>query len=363
MTTSSNGEAAERALSRPSFLSPDQLDVLRKSALCSELTSNQQDYFFEVVARTRLDPFTGQLKPILKTEREGEPKSLVVVTTLQGLRTLADRSGFHDGEEGPEWCGTDGIWKDVWLSDEHPAAARSRVYRSDRTRPYNAIVLWSALAQFQWDQKGNQVPSEFWSKMGPHMLGKCSLAAAHRAAYPDQCSGLYIPEELSERLDPNSEEAIEAEMVMRARREKEYWDKEREKGNLPINEIQAREKEIQQKMHEQGRQMVEIEKARQAEEAEPAWAKFQITRIKMFAGRTVKSLSRSDVIGLRPWIEKAAANWGKIADDVDLQNHYTALVERTNFDISQQEQEEQEQDNQDQDVLERLPDGLDFSQV
>jgi phage recombination protein Bet len=337
------------------FLTPEQRDILAKSALCEKLDENQKAYFFEVVERTRLDPFTGQIRPDVrhKTEEDGnKTPTFLIITTLQGLRSIGDRSGQLDGESTPEWCGEDGQWKDVWLESAPPKAARASVYRKDRPRAQIQVCRWDAYVQLKWGQSGDPIPNPFWKRMGSHMLGKCSLAGAYRGAFPNQCSGLYISEELQDVLDPDSEEAIEAEMIRRARAEKEYWDKERLKGNLPIDEVQRLERE----QHPQpgpngpvpGIDLGVIPTLPQVSAApplpritapappppppppQPAWPDFVINRIEALRGRTVGSLTIGEVNGLTGLLGRMQESWGGL--DADLKAHYMAIRERILWD-------------------------------
>lgn len=331
---STGGAPAQFPILKPLFLSEEQRTILRKSALCSKLSADQTDYFFEVIERTKLDPFTGQIRADVrkaKDEDGNKVPTLIIITTLQGLRGIGDRSGVLDGESAPEWCGLDSPWADCWLNDEPPVAARASVFRKDRPRPQTAVVRWDAFVQLVFDKHGNLVPGPFWKKMGSHMLAKCALAGAYRGAFPNQCSGLYISEEIADELDPDSEEAIEAEMIRRARNEKEYWDKEREKGNLAIGEQQRNagifprnEQPLQQNAVHQEELMpapMRIDKA--------DWQNFVIRRIELFKGRSVGSLTAAELQGMVSWMLKVEKAWPGL--DEDLKAHYKAIKARMDY--------------------------------
>jgi phage recombination protein Bet len=340
------------------FLSPEQREILRKSPLCAKLTSDWCDYFFEVVERTKLDPFTGQIRPdVRKAKEEDGTKvpTLIIITTLQGLRSIGDRSGHLDGESAPEWSDANGEWKDVWLYSDPPVAARASVYRKDRPRPQTAVVRWDAFVQLIYDKQGNLVPGPFWKKMGSHMLAKCALAAAYRGAFPNQCSGLYISEEIGDELDPDSEEAIEAEMIRRARDEKAYWDEERKKGNLPIDELQRSQGIFPRTLPDQSLRGAALVQQNAVPESHSAlspneikqgkgdWQFFTIRRVQLFQGRTVGSLTVGELEGLSSWMEKVEKAWANL--DEDLKAHYKAIKGRMDYERDQM----------------ALADGLDFS--
>jgi phage recombination protein Bet len=360
------------------FLLEEQRQILRKSALCAKLNDDQANYFFQVVERTRLDPFTGQIRPDVRqtTQPDGSKQpTMLILVTLQGLRGIGERTGQHDGESPIEWCGTNGEWVTEWLADVPPVAARSSVFRKDRSHPQISVVRFDAFCQYVYDKGGKLTPNPFWKRMGSHMLGKCSLAGAYRGAYPNQCSGVYINEEIGEELDSDSEEAIEAEMLRRAQSEKEYWDKEREKGNLPIDEQQKLEKEKSANgpkksatapktsgkaaetsapvktgsdlfpkppairsslLSEQQTPPTKTEVPPSTADLLPSktedasWQAFRITRITALKDRTVMSLNATELEALKPWMERVKGSWGNI--DQDYKDHYAAIQARIDSD-------------------------------
>jgi phage recombination protein Bet len=320
----------------PKFLSDEAKGILQKSAMCSKLSEDQIDYFLQVVERTKLDPYAGQIRPDIRMTKnahgEKEP-TLLIITTLAGLRTIGERSGQHDGESPIEWCDAEGEWKDVWLNKEPPLAARASVYRKDRNRPQTEIARWDAYVQLQWDQKGNAVPNRFWERMGSLMIGKCARAAAYRGAYPDPCSGLYITEEIGAELDPDSEEAIEAEMIRRARDEKAYWAAEREKGNLPIDEQQRRDgifPRSEQPAPVQPNAVHPLEVTSIPTRVDKAdWQSFVIRRIELFKGRSVGSLNATELQGMGSWMAKVEKSWPSL--DEDMKAHYKAIKARMDY--------------------------------
>jgi hypothetical protein len=186
-----------------------------------------------------------------------------------------------------------------------------------------------------FDKAGNLVPGPFWKKMGSHMLGKCALAAAYRGAFPNQCSGLYISEEIGAELDPDSEEAIEAEMIRRARDEKAYWEAEHAKGNLDISTAQR-----QQGIFPRNEQPAPVQPTavQQQPDLGPApmrvgkaddWQLFVIRRIELFKGRTVGSLNPAELQGMVNWMAKVEKAWPAL--DEDLKAHYKAIKARMDY--------------------------------
>lgn len=143
--------------------------------------------YFHVCQTTGLDPFKRQIHLI---ERGGK---WTPQTAIDGFRIIRDRSGVFDGGE-ISWCGDDGVWRDVWLDEKPPSAARYALYRTDHRLPDVATALWSAYVQ----TKGNGQVTHMWGKMSAHMLAKVAEALAIRMAFPDDTGGLYTDDEMAQ---------------------------------------------------------------------------------------------------------------------------------------------------------------------
>jgi hypothetical protein len=113
--------------------------------------------------------------------------------SIDGFRLIAQRSGEYAGQLGPQWCGEDEQWREVWpRSKGLPTAARVGVLRTNFEHPLWAVALFDDYAQ---RNKEGQ-PSAMWAKMPALMIGKCAEALALRRAFPQELSGWYAPEEM-----------------------------------------------------------------------------------------------------------------------------------------------------------------------
>jgi hypothetical protein len=151
-------------------------------------TEREVDQFLFECALYRLEPLAGQIYA------SWSDHVLKAVATIDGLRLRASRSEFYDGQSDPEWCGADGVWRDFWSGDEHPVAARVRVYIKGIRVPISGVANWSDFAP-----TSPVGPGAFWSEsegMPVHMLSIRAEALALRKAFPAELSGLYTVEEL-----------------------------------------------------------------------------------------------------------------------------------------------------------------------
>lgn len=150
-----------------------------------------QRTFAEICKRTQLDPLARQIYPAKRTANNVDKWSADV--SIDGFRLVAQRSGDYAGQVGPEWCGPDGVWRDIWTSAEHPFAARVGVLRRGFSAPLYAIAKWSSYAA---TTKGEL--TFIWKKFPDLMLAKCAEALALRRAFPMELSGLYTTEEMGQ---------------------------------------------------------------------------------------------------------------------------------------------------------------------
>lgn len=176
---------------------------------------------FHQAARTGLDPFARQIYLI------GRGGKYTIQTGIDGFRVIRDRKGTYQGQT-EEWCGTDGVWTDVWLKSEHPAAARVRLYINGFQVPVPGIARWSEYAQES---------SPTWKKMPALMLAKCAEALALRKAYPQDLSGLYTTDEIPEA--EQNEDGVHVVTTMRdtappkpARDARSWWSLIQEQSDV-----------------------------------------------------------------------------------------------------------------------------------
>ncbi len=189
LSTPPNGSA----ITRPSGLTDEQVTLIKRT-ICKNATDDELQLFISTCNRTRLDPFLGQIWAIKRSEWNAETRQkenkLCIQVGIAGLRLAAERSGQYEGQESPQWCGEDGVWKDIWLSDKPPVAARVAVWRTGFRVAMCKPVTYRSRVQTKADGK----PNSFWERDPAGQLAKCAEAASLKAAFPDQLKGMDVIE-------------------------------------------------------------------------------------------------------------------------------------------------------------------------
>jgi phage recombination protein Bet len=183
----------------------DEQRALLARTLCQGATTDEMSLFFAICDRTGLDPFARQIYAVKRWDSRARREVMQTQVSIDGARLTAQRSNEYAGQDGPYWCGADGVWKDVWLSSELPMAAKVGVMRRGFAQPLYGVALFAEYAQR--NKEGHL--TAMWSKMPAVMIAKCAEMIALRKGFPAELSGLYAAEEMSQATTP----AVEAEVV------------------------------------------------------------------------------------------------------------------------------------------------------
>ena len=171
-------------MSNLTLWTPEQTQLI-STTIAPGCSNDELRLFAYACQRTGLDPFSRQIYAI---KRGGK---LTIQVSIDGLRSIAERTGQLDGSQS-YWCGSDGVWVDVWLDSKPPAAAKTVIHRKGCAHPFSATARF---ADFNAGQG-------LWSKMPSVMIAKCSEAQALRRAFPADMSGVYSTDEMDQAVEP-----------------------------------------------------------------------------------------------------------------------------------------------------------------
>lgn len=172
-----------------------QVAVLRQAGVDENVAPAELSAFLHLCQRTQLDPFSRQIYLIGRFDRRKERVVYTPQTGIDGYRVIAHRvtAEHRDtfGYEDNQWCGEDGRWFDVWLSQQPPAAAKVTVIRNGQR--FSAVALYR-----EYVQTSNYGPLGLWGRMPASQLAKCAEALVLRKAFPHDLAGVYTAEEMAQ---------------------------------------------------------------------------------------------------------------------------------------------------------------------
>ena len=188
----------------PGSYAPAQLALIRRT-VASDCNNDEFDLFVTVARNAGLDPFRKQISALVFNKAKPDKRRMAIVTTIDGLRTIAARSGkYRPDEDEPQFVVDEAAKGDTNPSGLIKAVVRIRIMDTrGEWFPVAGSAEWAEFAPLSEEWKegedGRRRPTGKktldtggnWGRMPRIMLAKCAEAQALRKAFPEDLSGLY----------------------------------------------------------------------------------------------------------------------------------------------------------------------------
>lgn len=184
--------------------------ALIRRTVAAGCNDQEFDLFCHAARHLGLDPLRRQIYAFVHSKNDAEKRKLSIVVGIDGLRTIAARTGEYRPDENPPVYQTDESLK----GQNNPLGlvkCSLHVFKRSHGEwfPVAGEAYWEEFAPlteaWAYNQETNRReptgqfsldPKSTWSRMPRLMLAKCAEAAALRRGWPDDLGQVYVEEEL-----------------------------------------------------------------------------------------------------------------------------------------------------------------------
>jgi len=207
-------------------MTPKQISLV-KNTVAKDCNNEEFDLFCEVARAKGLDPFLGQIIPMVFNKDKADKRKMTIIISRDGQRVIAQRCGDYRPASKPAIYETD----KAMISPINPQgiiSATTFLWKQDpKSGEWYEVAgqaFWEEFApvsdEWVYDQEaGKRKPSGKktldssgnWCRMPRLMIAKCAEMQALRAGWPEQFTGLYDEAELDRAkvLDMTATEIVE----------------------------------------------------------------------------------------------------------------------------------------------------------
>ena len=171
----------------------DDKVALIKRTVAKDATDDELELFLHQARKMGLDPLARQIHFQKFKSKKGPPK-VSFITTIDGYRLIADRTGKYAGNGEPVFEGEiNSSEYGAGKGPNIPAKATVTVYKvvAGYVREFSNSAYWQEYYPGEW--RGHM-----WRKMPHVMLAKVAEAGALRKAFPADLSGVYTSDEMDQ---------------------------------------------------------------------------------------------------------------------------------------------------------------------
>jgi phage recombination protein Bet len=195
--------AATAIASLPALYNPRDLALIRRT-VASDTSDDEFAIFVHMARALRLDPLRRQVHAFVFNKTDPKKRRLTLVTSIEGYRAIAARTGnYRPDEDEPSF-----ITDEDLRSNDNPAglvscSVKVWQYAHGQWFPVTGTAHWAEFAPMKtvWaDNKPTDIKaldrSGRWGDMPFLMLAKCAEAQALRKAWPEDLANTFVGEEV-----------------------------------------------------------------------------------------------------------------------------------------------------------------------
>jgi len=160
----------------------EEQKLIVRNSLANGASDSEFAVLWEMARARNLNPIKKEIYFVKRWDGQKKAEVWATQVSIDGLRLIAARSGEYDGQDDPEF---------EYKPDSTLKLCKVRVYRKGISRPFVGVAHWDEFAQYTREGK----LTSMWAQKSHVMLSKAAEAQALRKAFPDEVSGLYVPEE------------------------------------------------------------------------------------------------------------------------------------------------------------------------
>lgn len=209
-------------------LSPRQIALVQQT-VAKDCNAEEFNLFMEVARAKGLDPFLGQIIPMVFSKNNANKRKMTIIISRDGQRVIAQRCGDYRPASKPATYELDASLKSP-LNPQGIVSATVYLWKQDpKSGEWYEVAgqsYWEEFAPIkdEWAENektgknyktGKQTldDSGNWCRMPRLMIAKCAEMQALRAGWPEQFTGLYDEAEMDRAkiIDLTASEIVEHE--------------------------------------------------------------------------------------------------------------------------------------------------------
>lgn len=178
-------------------MTPKQLDLVWD--MNKDLNKREFDQFVETSIALGLSPLARQICAIVFSKNDQKKRQMAIVTTIMGLRAIADRTGTYRPDDKPARFTTDPNCVDKLANPHGIVDCIVTPYRYSHGEWFPVVgqVWWDEIAPIREYEGIRKLDSRTpWPGRPRGQCQKCAEATALRTGWPENLSNIYAEDEV-----------------------------------------------------------------------------------------------------------------------------------------------------------------------